>query len=116
TVAGRVLRVMADVGERVEAGQLLAEMDPVDLDARIASLDAAIARSGSAVTASDAQKRDAEARRKVAGANAERYEELGRQEFVSPSAVEIKVQERNSALAATQAAEANLAGARQEST
>lgn len=114
TVAGRVLRVLVDVGERVEPGQLLAEMDPVDLDARVASLDAAIARAASTVAASDAQRRDAQARRKVAEANAKRYEELGRQEFVSSSAVEIRVQESNSAIAATQAAEANLAGARQE--
>ena len=36
TAAGRVLRVMVDVGDTVQAGQLLAEMDPVDLDERLA--------------------------------------------------------------------------------
>ena len=37
TAAGRVRRVLVDVGDRVVAGQLLAEMDPVDLDARVGS-------------------------------------------------------------------------------
>ncbi len=37
TIAGRVAKINVDVGERVRAGQVLAEMDPVDLDARIAA-------------------------------------------------------------------------------
>ena len=45
TTAGRVLRVLVDVGDTVKAGQLLAEMDPVDLDERIAALDASLALS-----------------------------------------------------------------------
>ncbi len=32
TVAGRVMSVKVDVGDAVKAGQLLAEMDPLDLD------------------------------------------------------------------------------------
>jgi HlyD family secretion protein len=35
TTAGRVLSVRADVGDAVKAGQLLADMDPVDLDQRL---------------------------------------------------------------------------------
>ena len=45
TVAGRVLSVKVDVGDTVKAGQLLAEMDPVDLDQRLAALDASLAVS-----------------------------------------------------------------------
>ena len=37
TFAGRVSRVEVDVGDRVKAGQLLGEMDPVDLDDRVAA-------------------------------------------------------------------------------
>ena len=37
--AGRVRRVLVDVGDSVKAGQLLAEMDPVDLDERLAALN-----------------------------------------------------------------------------
>ena len=43
TAAGRVGRVLGDVGDTVQAGQLLAEMDPVDLDARVSSAAAAAA-------------------------------------------------------------------------
>jgi HlyD family secretion protein len=114
TAAGRVLRVAVDVGEPVKAGQLLAEMDPVDLDQRVASLEASIARAASTAAAAEAQRRDALARREVAAINARRYAELGEQKFVSPSVVESRLQERTSAEAALAAAEANLAAARQD--
>lgn len=114
TTAGRVLRVLVDVGDRVKAGQLLAEMDPVDLDERIAALDASMARAGNAVTASEAQRRDTEARSQLAAMNAKRYRDLGDQKFVSSSAVEAKLQEEISARAGLNAAEANLAAARQD--
>jgi HlyD family secretion protein len=114
TASGRVLRVAVDVGEAVKAGQLLAEMDPVDLDQRVVSLDASIARAASTAAAAEAQRRDALARREVAAINARRYAELGEGKFVSPSVVEAKLQERTSADAALAAAEANLAAARQD--
>lgn len=114
TTAGRVLRVLVDVGDSVKAGQLLAEMDPVDLDERITALDASLARAGNAVTASEAQRRDAEARNQLAVMNAKRYKDLGNQKFVSSSAVEAKLQEEVSARAGLNAAEANLAAARQD--
>ena len=41
---GRVLRVLVDQGEAVEAGQLLAEMDPVDMDHRVQAAKSAGAR------------------------------------------------------------------------
>ena len=114
TAAGRVLRVAVDVGDAVKAGQLLAEMDPVDLDQRVVSLEASIARAASAVAAAEAQRRDMLARREVATINARRYADLGERKFVSPSVVEARDQERTSADAAVAAAEANLAAARQD--
>ena len=44
TAAGRVKRVLVDVGDVGKAGQLLAEMEPVDLDERVASAIAAVTR------------------------------------------------------------------------
>ena len=114
TAAGRVRRVLVDVGDHVKAGQLLAEMEPVDLDERTASLEAAFARARSAVAAAEAQRLDVLARQRVAALNARRYEDLGARNFVSPSAVETKQQEQASADAAIQAADANLAGAKQD--
>ena len=114
TTAGRVKAVHVDVGEHVKAGQLLAEIDPVDLDERLRSLDASHARAASGVLAAEAQRKDVLARQAVAGLNAKRYRDLGDKSFVSPSAVESKQQELTSAQAAVDASEANLQSARQE--
>ncbi|MDO8447893.1 MAG: efflux RND transporter periplasmic adaptor subunit [Rhodoferax sp.] len=114
TVAGRVLRVLVDAGDTVKAGQLLAEMDPVDLDNRLVALDASMARGASAIAAADAQTADAAARRELAAVNARRYVELGQQNFMSSGAVEAKVQEQTSAEAGARAAQANLSAARQD--
>lgn len=114
TVAGRVNAVHVDVGEHVKAGQLLAEIDPVDLDERMRASDAAYARAASAVVAAEALRKDTLARQAVATLNAKRYRDLGDKHFVSPSAVESKQQELTSAQAAVDTSDANLQSARQE--
>jgi len=114
TLAGRVKNVAVDVGESVKNGQLLAEMDAVDLDARIVAAQAAIARARSGVGAAEAQVRDMQARQALATGNAKRYVDLGQKNFISPSAVEARLQEQSSAQAAQGAAQANLGGARED--
>jgi HlyD family secretion protein len=114
TAAGRVRKLWVDVGDKVAAGQLLAEMDPVDLDERAAALEASIARAGSAIAAAQAQRQDALAKKELAAINARRFVELGTQNFISAGAVEAKLQEQSSAEAGVDAAEANLAAARQD--
>lgn len=114
TSAGRVRQVRVDVGETVQAGQLLAEMDPVDLDQRLAATVAAANRAKNAVDTAAAQLADSVARREVAVANARRYEDLGHKGFVSSSVTEGKMQEMNSATAQFAAAQAALAAARQD--
>jgi HlyD family secretion protein len=114
TTAGRVRKVSVDVGDTVRAGQLLAEMDPVDLDERLAALDASIARAGSAAAAVEAQRKDALAKRELAAINARRYVDLGEKNFISAGVVEGKLQEQTSADAAVSGADANLAAARQD--
>ena len=116
TVAGRVLSVKVDVGDVVQAGQLLAEMDPVDLDQRLAALDASLARAGSSQLSALAQVKDATARRSLAAVNTRRNQDLARQNFISSGALDAKLQEQASADAALQAAQANLAGTGQDST
>jgi HlyD family secretion protein len=116
TMAGRVLSVKVDVGDSVKAGQLLAEMDPVDLSQRLAALDASLARAGSAQTAAQAQLLDASARRKLAAINTQRNQDLARQNFISSGALDAKLQEQASAEAAVQAAQANLTGSGQDAT
>ena len=114
TVAGRVLRVHVDVGQAVAAGQLLAEMDPVDLDQRLQAQDAALSRAASVQTAAHAQLADAKVRRELATTNLNRQKELARQNFISPSALEGREQELQSAQATYEAAQANLQATRQD--
>ena len=114
TAAGRVRSIQVDVGDRVSAGQMLAEIDPVDLDERIRSMEASYARAHSALTGAEAQRKDAQARKDLAAINTRRYLDLGEKRFVSASAVEGKQQELTSAQAALESAEANQLGARQE--
>ena len=115
TTAGRVLRVAVDVGDRVQAGQLLAEMDPVDIDERLAALDASIARAASAVAAADAQRQDALAKRELAAMNARRYVDLGEKNFISASGVEGRnCRSGLRPMPGVSAAEANLAAALQD--
>ena len=69
TIAGRIKRLTVNVGDHVKAGQILGEMDPVDLDERIRSQDAAIRRT-------EAQLSEAEARLIYASTQTRRYEKL----------------------------------------
>lgn len=110
------MRVLVDVGDTVKAGQLLADMDPVDLESRLQASDASAARAASVIAAADAQTADAGARKELAAIAARRFVELGQQKFVSRGAVEAKVQEQTSAEAGARTAQANLQAARQELT
>ena len=116
TVAGRVLSVRVDVGDSVKTGQLLAEMDPVDLEQRLASLDASITRAVSVQAAAAAQQLDAAARRELAAVNFRRNQDLADKNFISAGALEARVQEKVSADAALQAAQASVLGAGQDLT
>lgn len=114
TVAGRVLNVKVDVGDAVKAGQLLAEMDPVDIEQRLASLDAAIERARSTQAAAAAQQADAVARRALAVSTMSRNQDLADQHFISSGALESFTQTKASADAALDAARANATGAAQD--
>lgn len=114
TAAGRVKRVGVNVGDRVKAGDLLGEMDPVDLDDRVLSEEASLKRARASVTASQAQVSDAAARAEYALSQSKRYEELLRTGSVTVVAVEAKRQERQVADASLAAAAANLDAAREE--
>ncbi len=114
TVAGRVAQVHVDVGDVVKAGQLLAEMDSVDLDQKLSAQDALISRTASTQMAALAQQTDALARYELSKLNFSRNQDLAKQNFISPSALELRVQEKISAEAAYEAASANLSGVKQD--
>jgi HlyD family secretion protein len=114
TFAGRVSRVEVDVGDRVKAGQLLGEMDPVDLDDRVAAQEAALRRAESGVVAAHAQVGDAVARQDYAMAQVHRYEQLLQARTASEDTAGAKRQEAQVATAGLALAEANLESAEQE--
>ncbi|MFN2365650.1 MAG: efflux RND transporter periplasmic adaptor subunit [Desulfurivibrionaceae bacterium] len=107
TFAGRVKRLNTQVGDRVEAGQVLGEMDPVDLDQRIRAQDAARQRA-------KAQLAEAEARRTYAQTQATRYEELLAVRSTSEELVDTKQQELQLAEAGVNAAREELVRVRAE--
>jgi hypothetical protein len=78
TAAGRVTLVAVDVGDKVVAGQLLAQIDPIDLDQRIDAAAGGTARSAALEQAAVAQIADANARVVLARSVAARTEELKR--------------------------------------
>lgn len=114
--AGRVKQVYVQVGDRVKAGQLIAEMDPVDLDNRVAAQQAALQRAQSALQAAKAQLNEAAARQTFARTQAHRYAQLLQVRSTSVEILESKLQEQKAAEAGFAAAEANLAAARQDIT
>jgi len=97
TAAGRVRRVLVDVGDTVTAGQLLAEMEPVDLDTRVAATAAAVERGRSAVATVDAQVRDVRSQHTFATTEARRAEALGAAGVTSQSTVDAARQAGQSA-------------------
>jgi RND family efflux transporter MFP subunit len=69
TFAGRLLRLDVEVGDTVTAGQVLGEMDSVDLDDRIRSQEAQIRRAQSGY-------KETQARQAYAQSQMQRYEKL----------------------------------------
>ncbi len=107
TFAGRVKRLDVHVGDQVKAGQILGEMDPVDLDDRVRSQESAFKRAEAAL-------REAEARQTYAQTQARRYEQLFTVRSTSEEIVTTKRQELQIADAALSAAREEIARARSD--
>ena len=101
TFAGRVKKLDVHVGYRVQAGQLLGEMDPIDLDDRIHAQEAALKRAEAAL-------REAQARQAYAQSQAKRYEQLLAARTTSEETVDTKKQDLKIANAALAAAKEEL--------
>ena len=96
TFAGRLKRLDVHVGDTVNAGQVLGEIDPVDMDERIMAQQAAVKSSQAAFA-------QAQARLAFAQTQASRYEQLLVAQGISEESTAAKRQElaiANAALAA----------------
>ncbi|MBU6465865.1 MAG: efflux RND transporter periplasmic adaptor subunit [Burkholderiales bacterium] len=107
TVAGRVLRLSVEVGERVSAGQVLGEMDAVDFDERLRAQAAAVQRA-------QASLKDALARQQQAQTQATRYAELLAVRAASEETATARQQDLASANAALAGSQAEVARLRAE--
>lgn len=107
TVAGRVKRLDVHVGDTVKAGQVLGEMDAVDLDDRISAQQAAI-------KSSEAALQQAAAKEAFAQTQATRYERLVSVHAVSEETVVTKQQELAVARAALAASREDIVRLRAE--
>ena len=114
TLTGHVLTLNSHVGDKVVAGQVLGDMDPVDMDNKIISMNAAIKRAKASVIAADAHVVDATARKDYAQSQSRRYQELLIEHTVSAETAEAKYQEYQVAKASLAAARANLNAAGEE--
>lgn len=86
TLTSRVKSVLVDHGDRVVAGQILAEMDPVDLDEKLTGGQRIVEKTANAILAAEAQVREAQSRFETSAATFKRiyhirdgrtYEEAG---------------------------------------
>lgn len=114
TFAGRLRCVDVQPGDHVSAGQLLGEMDPVDLDDRIAAQTAALKHAEANILAVKAQSQEAAVRNSFAEVQAKRYEQLLAIRSVSEENSEAKRQELQVTHSVLSAARANLDASRQE--
>ena len=107
TVAGRVQRLEVHVGDRVKGGQVLGEMDQVDLDDRVHSQESAFKRAEAAL-------REAKALQAYAKAQFHRYEQLFAVRSTSEEIVDTKRQELQIADAVLTVAHEDVARARSD--
>lgn len=113
TAPGRVQSIQVDVGDTVEAGALLGEMDPVDIAAKIRAQEAGITGAKADVAAAEFALRELAARKDHAANQATRYQSLSKSSAVSAETNETKRQELSIAEAAYHAGLSKLDAARE---
>lgn len=114
TVTSRVKSVLVDQGDQVVAGQVLAAMDPVDLDEKLAGSQRMVGKAANSILAMEAQLSEAQSRLNTLSATFTRYQELRASGFISQEMFDAKQHDRNAAAAALTAAAANLAAAHED--
>lgn len=105
--AGRLMTLEVDVGERVTAGRVIGEMDPVDLDDRMQAQSAVLKQA-------EAQRLDARTRQLYAKTQAKRYEQLLAVKSTSEETYATKKHEYQLSEASLSASEQQYARARSD--
>lgn len=113
-MTGRISKLLVDQGDRVTAGQVVAELDPIDLDEKLASSRLMAERSTNSINVAKAQLVQAQSQVKTISSSYHRYSELHAKGFVSQEMLDAKLNEKTVALAALDAATASLASANRD--
>ncbi|GAB3104603.1 efflux RND transporter periplasmic adaptor subunit [Lysobacter terrae] len=99
-ITGKVREVLIEEGQRVEAGQIMATLDPIDADAQRDLAASQLSAARSEITAVQAQLKEAEA-------NANRLSSLTQQQLVSKSQYDQAIAQRDALRARLQTAQRN---------
>lgn len=99
-ITGKVREVMIEEGQQVQAGEIMATLDPVDANAERRLARAQLAAARSQINAAQAQSREA-------AANAGRLQALARQQLVSAAQYDQAVAERDALRSQLQTAQRN---------
>lgn len=110
TRTGRLLELLVDHGDAVATGQLLGEMDPVDLPDRLRSAQLSFEKTKHLLAAAQARVDEAQSQYAQAKRDAKRYKDLLKKQQISKELAEAKETEARSALDQIHVAEAELAG------
>lgn len=113
-MTGRISRILVDQGDKVKAGQVVAELDPVDLNEKLNSSRLAAERTTSSIKIAEAQLAQAKSQNKTTTYSYKRYRELHAQGFISQEMLDTKLNEKTAALANLDAATAALAAAQHD--
>ena len=109
--SGYVQHRYADIGDAVQKGQVLAEIESPDLDQQVAQGRAGLAQARQQVNQAQASVGDAQARVDLARVTVQRYETLLAQDSIARQDVDVQRQTYQSALAALASARANVGAA-----
>jgi len=110
--SGRLLDLRVDHGDRVEKGELLGKMDPVDLPARLLSARKTLEKMEHSVESAQAQVNEVQARLQLARDEALRYQQLAGKGLTSQEQRETKQTEADALADSHRSAQASLEGTR----
>lgn len=114
-ISGKLMRLPANIGDRVERGQVIAELESADLQAAVARNDAAVAVSREKITDAEARQKLSEATYqrqlsllKISGTSRQLVDEALRETESAAAGVQIAIRERELAEAQLRESRVNL--------
>jgi RND family efflux transporter MFP subunit len=114
-ISGKLMRLPANIGDRVQRGQVIAELESADLAAAVARYEAAAAVARERIADSEARQKLSEATYqrqlsllKISGTSQQLVEEALRESQSSAAGVQIAIRERELAEAQVREARVNL--------